>query len=117
MGRLRCTTIAFLVAFSCQAGADPAQKQDHCNDRPDWPGITLVKTGDDAIRIAFAMWHAENPKFKREDEKKWASGFTATLHECVWEVSAKPEPPRNYSTFTISIGAVDGRLLGATISD
>jgi hypothetical protein len=32
-------------------------------------------------------------------------------------VAARPEPPRDYSTFVISIGAKDGRFLGAQVSD
>jgi hypothetical protein len=117
MGRVYGMATAFLAIFICQADAQPAAKTDHCNDRPDWPGTTVVKTGDDAIRIAFAMWRAANPNFKTDDEKRWASGFRATLRGCVWEVGNKPKPPRDYSTFTISIGAVDGRFIGALISD
>ncbi|MFL6690214.1 MAG: hypothetical protein ACJ8IR_08545 [Alphaproteobacteria bacterium] len=109
--------IFLVMMFTSQVSAAPAVEPDHCNDRPDWPGVTLVKTGDNAMRIAFALWRAQNPAFKRDDEKVWASGFTAALHGCVWEVSEKPEPPRESSTFTISIGAVDGRFLGALITD
>jgi hypothetical protein len=77
----------------------------------------LVKKPEDAGRIAFAMWHVANPNFTGADEREWLTRFTITLHDCVWSVAAKPEPPRHYSTFVISIGAKDGRFLGAEVSD
>ena len=63
------------------------------------------------------MWHIVNPHFSAIDEQKWISLFDVSLNECVWEIALKPEPPRDYSTFVIRIGAKDGRFLGAQISD
>jgi hypothetical protein len=77
----------------------------------------LVKTSDAAERIAFVMWGIVNPHFTRTDEKAWASGFATTLQDCTWHVAARPGPRETYSTFVISIGAKDGRFLGAEISD
>jgi hypothetical protein len=93
-----------LACVTCRAWAED------CTD-------PLVKKPEDAGRIAFAMWHVVNPNFTATDEHKWLSAFTISLHDCVWSVAAKPEPPRDYSTFVISIGAKDGRFLGAQISD
>lgn len=83
---------------------------DNCSD-------SLVKTPEDAAKIAFVMLQVVNPRFTRTDETQWASGFTISLKDCVWDVAAKPEGGRSYSTFTIKIGAKDGRFLGAIISD
>jgi len=63
------------------------------------------------------MWHIVNPRFTETDERKWLAEFTITLHGCIWYLAAKPEPGHTYSTFGISIGAKDGRFLGADISD
>lgn len=118
MARIFWVTIGTLLLTLQQAHcqAVPAAVG-HCADRPEWEKETVVKNGDDAIRVAFALWHAENTDFKREDEKEWAKSFTATLHDCVWWVAMKPEPPRDYSTFIISIGAVDGRLIEVGVGD
>lgn len=100
-------TIGIALALACVAAVARA---DDCTD-------PIVKKPEDAGLIAFAMWHVVNPRFTRTDEPAWASGFTITLNDCVWHVSAKPEPGKTYSTFTIEIGAKDGRFLGTTISD
>ncbi len=99
--------IAIAIALACVAAVARA---DDCTD-------PIVKKPEDAGLIAFAMWHVVNPRFTRTDETAWASGFTMTLDDCVWDVSAKPEPGKTYSTFAIRIGAKDGRFLGAIISD
>jgi hypothetical protein len=116
MRTLAVAILLILLAPLCR-GADKtsATPEDHCNDRPNQES-DLVKTQQDAIRIAFAEWRAIVPDL-RVDESVWQSGFTATLHECVWEVAEKPEPPRNYSTFVVRIGTQDGRYLGALITD
>ena len=119
MTLLRTIGVVVLVASmssACRAAADTARHTDHCNDRPDWSGETLVKTPDQALRIAFATWYATNPKFKNEDEQTWSLDYTATLHNCIWEVALKPKPhyPRR---LVINIGAVDGRFLGVIIGD
>lgn len=99
--------IGIALALASIAGTALA---DDCSD-------PLIKKPEDAARIAFVMWQVVNPNFTRTDERQWASGFTITLKDCVWDVAAKPEGGRAYSTFNIKIGAKDGRFLGATISD
>jgi hypothetical protein len=118
MSRVCWAAIGFLLATLQQAHCEAVPvAEGHCADRPEWKTERIVKNSDDAIRIAFALWHAANPEFKREDEQEWAKSFTATLHDCVWRVAMKPEPPRDYSTFIISIGAVDGRLIEVGVGD
>jgi hypothetical protein len=95
---------AFLIAISLAAMAGTARAED-CSD-------PLVKSPQDAGRIAFAMLHALNSRFPFKDERKWLSRFTITLHDCVWSLHEKPD-----STFNISIGAKDGRFLGAEDSN
>ncbi len=118
MRRICWAAVGALLATLQQAHCEAVPvAEGHCADRPELKTDPVVRNGDDAIRIAFALWRAENPNFKEDNEKKWAKNFTATLHECVWRVAEKPEPPRNYSTFIISIGAVDGRLIEVGVGD
>jgi hypothetical protein len=99
---------------SCQHARSQTEIEDRCSGNP---GLNLVKRSDDAIRIAWAMLVASNPKWQPMDELEWAKGFTASLDGEIWEVAAKPRPPRSYSTFVIKICANDGRFLGGEISD
>jgi hypothetical protein len=88
----------------------------HCDDRPDMKGERIVKTGDDAIRVAFALLRAVNPEYKK-DEKEFSKNVTATIHDCVWSVAEKPETPEDYSHVVMRIGAIDGRLIEINITD
>lgn len=100
----------YTVGLVSSVNASPACFSQHL-------GTTLVKSADDAIKIAFAEWHAANSEFKVDNEHNWAEGFSATLHGCVWEVAEKPTPPHKYSTFVLKVDARDGKFLGAEISD
>jgi len=102
----------FLAPLCYAADKAPPVPEDHCRDKPP-EAEDLITTPQAAIGIAFAEWRAITPDLQ-VDESVWQSGFTATLHNCVWDVA---EPPENYSTFVVRVGAQDGRYLGALIRD
>jgi hypothetical protein len=76
-----------------------------------------VKSPEAAIAIAHALWRALAPNLVVLDEQAWQKNFVATLNDGVWEVDSKPDNSRSYGTFTIYVGAQDGRFLGSVVSD
>ena len=92
----------------------------HAGESQPWhayEGPPLVKTSHDAITLAHALWRALEPKLVVLDEQSWQQNFVATLHDGVWEVDSKPDNSRSYGTFTIYVGAQDGRFLGSVVND
>jgi hypothetical protein len=72
----------------------------------------VVKTADDAVRMAYAYWRALAPDSAPVPEEKWDAEFEAVLQGDVWCVNAK-HAADHPAWFGMYVGARDGRYLGA----
>lgn len=97
LGAVWCVAVVALLITNASASTPP---------RP------VVRTADDAIRVAYAYWRALAPDSAPIEETKWGTGFEAILQEGVWCVSAKHTTGQP-AFFGMYVGALDGGFLGA----
>jgi len=76
------------------------------------PNRPVVRTSDDAILFAYAMWRAMAPDSQPVAETSWKARFEASLVDGVWRVRLRTPSPEQPS-LGFYIGAQDARYLGA----
>lgn len=80
------------------------------------PVMGVIRDGKAAISIARTVWISGHPDLEGRigSESVWQRDMQATLHDGVWEVTAKPNPDPNVigGALFIYIAQSDGHVVG-----